>query len=237
MSLLVSRNLLLLVGMLLFLMPLFWIARVPKKTVIELVIIASGLLIGMSITLGFIPATELNLSWRFQPTGITFRLGPLTYYYDQFIYALAFTLKTSIPLFLAVGLLTSTTDPQELLVCLSKIGIPDDVAFVVSTAFRLIPIFTEEWANIRDAILVRGAKSRGMGWIKLQGLMLEPLVVGALRRSREMSFCVEARAFGSRRRTHMKESILRRTDYGVIAFCIGLVCLFSIFGGLGLGLI
>jgi energy-coupling factor transport system permease protein len=237
MSLEVSRSLIILVGMLLFMVPMFIIAKTPKRTIATLVYISCLMTIGLSLTFGFIAPRETSFSWRLPVTGITFMIGPFTYYYDGFIYALGFALKTSIPIFFAIAVLTSTTDPNKLLVALSDIGIPDDVAFVVSTAFRLIPLFAEEWANIRDAILVRGAQSGGISRIRFYRLMLEPLMIGALRRSREMSYAIEARAFGTRRRTHMTKLIMRGADYGVLAISLSLVCIFLVFGGFGLGLI
>ena len=97
---------------------------------------------------------------------------------------------------LTIGLLViSTTDPTVLAKGLRKLGMPIAPVFMVLAGLRFIPIVTEQLFNILDAQTIRGlSKSR----IQKTKLMILPLFITSLRRTRTMGLAAEAKGFGGR---------------------------------------
>jgi energy-coupling factor transport system permease protein len=96
-----------------------------------------------------------------------------------------------------IGLLIiSTTDPTYLAKGLRKLKMPIFVVFMVLAGLRFIPVVMEQLFNILDAMTIRGV-SRSL--VARTRLMLLPLLITSLRRTRTMGLAVEAKAFGARR--------------------------------------
>ena len=105
---------------------------------------------------------------------------------------LALLLSTSI-------LFLSTTTIEEFTTSLVTFRVPHRVAFAMSLAFRLVPLFMDSAMTVVQAQRLRGYEFN-------QGNLLErmkryvpaviPVFMGALRRANNMAMALEARGFG-----------------------------------------
>lgn len=92
--------------------------------------------------------------------------------------------------------LSVVAEPGDLLDALP--GFLARTAITVGAALNLVPALAESYGSIRDAQRCRGWRGRGP-----RGLadLMVPLLLGAIERSGELAEAMEARAFGSGRRT------------------------------------
>ena len=99
----------------------------------------------------------------------------------------------------------------------------------------------EEYTKISNAIDLRGGKKKGiMGRIRKFRLILEPLLISALRRSTELGNSIQLRAFGSCKRTHYNDISMKKSDWIITVTIIATVALLTymrfflgIFSGMG----
>ncbi|MGA2461659.1 MAG: energy-coupling factor transporter transmembrane component T [Candidatus Bathyarchaeia archaeon] len=140
----------------------------------------------------------------------------LPVYLEGVLWGLVISFKTTLAFLISV-VLVSTTDPSEMLLSLSKIGLPSVLAFGVTVTVRLVPLFLEEYINISNAIDLRGHKSgRFARNLYKMKLILEPLMIGALRRSTEMGNAIQIKAFGTTKRTAFRDLSMKRTDWIIV---------------------
>ena len=142
--------------------------------------------------------------------------------------------------FLIVGssIMTLTTTPNQLTDAiesvmgpLKRLHVPvHEVAMMMSSALRCIPILMEETDKIMKAQEARGASFDSGNLIdKTKALipLLVPLFISAFRRANDLAMAMEARCYrGGDSRTKMKPLIYRRRDvlgYGVIISFLALV--------------
>lgn len=134
-------------------------------------------------------------------------------------------------LVIAASLLTLTTPPlmltdaiESLLKPLEKIRVPArDIAMMMSVAIRFIPVFSEEADRIKKAQTSRGADFESGNIIKRAKAMLPvfiPLFVSAIRRADMLAEAMDARCYGGKVRTRMKEMKLSARDAAAIAVFI-----------------
>jgi energy-coupling factor transport system permease protein len=146
---------------------------------------------------------------------------------------------------LLLPMLTLTTAPREIAAGLSFLGFNYRTAFIITTAFNLIPLFQEEGRLIMDAQKLRGVRSfdrrsferrsfersskdrssfKGgsfMGKLKAYPSLVVPLMLGAMRRARSASIAMDARAFGVyKTRTWLDRPVMNRLDYLSITVCV-----------------
>ena len=120
---------------------------------------------------------------------------------------------------------TEITSPGSLAVGLNALGLNYRTAFIVTTAFNLIPHFKEEALVIMDAQKLRGMQSFNKGFLltKLKaysGLAL-PLVLGAMRKAQSSSVAMDSRAFGIyKTRTWLERPKIKLCDVFSVAFSI-----------------
>jgi energy-coupling factor transport system permease protein len=123
------------------------------------------------------------------------RLGPIvatsrTIYRAEFL-----TLRLICPM--TIGLLViATTDPTFLAKGLRMLKVPTSVVFMLLAGLRFIPIVMEQMFIILDAQQIRGVTGSRFQRTKL---MLLPLFITSLRRSRTMGLACEAKGFGAGR--------------------------------------
>ena len=142
--------------------------------------------------------------------------------------------------FLIVGssIMTLTTTPNQLTDAiesvmgpLKRLHVPvHEVAMMMSSALRCIPILMEETDKIMKAQEARGASFDSGNLIdKTKALipLLVPLFISAFRRANDLAMAMEARCYrGGDSRTKMKPLIYRRRDvlgYGVLISFLALV--------------
>ena len=150
------------------------------------------------IVMFFLNATRTNaaldLADKFSDYTWIRWFGPIAFTSHSVTRALFLAMRLIAPL--TIGLLViSTTDPTVLAKGLRKLGMPIAPVFMVLAGLRFIPIVTEQLFNILDAQTIRGlSKSR----IQKTKLMILPLFITSLRRTRTMGLAAEAKGFGGR---------------------------------------
>jgi energy-coupling factor transport system permease protein len=116
-----------------------------------------------------------------------------------------FGLSTAIRLdtFLIAGLVfLTTTRVEEVAYGLGRLGVPYQVGFTLTLAFRLVPVFFDAAIAVVQAQRCRGLEtSRGGLVARLRRFVpiIVPVLIGALRRADRMAMALELRGFNSGR--------------------------------------
>lgn len=118
-----------------------------------------------------------------------------------FRYGLGMALR--LETFLATGFLfLATTTIEEFAFALARVGVPYRVGFVLTLAFRLVPVFLDAALTVRDAQRCRGLDFT-VGSVRQRIARYVPVIVpvfiGGLRRADQMAFALEVRGFNSGR--------------------------------------
>jgi len=96
-------------------------------------------------------------------------------------------------------LFLSTTTIEEFSTSLMSLRVPYRVAFAMSLAFRLVPLFMDSALTVVQAQGLRGYDfARGNAFERMRRYVpaLIPVFMGALRRVNNMAMALEARGFG-----------------------------------------
>lgn len=142
--------------------------------------------------------------------------------------------------FLATGLLfLATTTVEEFAVALGALGVPYRAGFVVTLAFRLVPVFLESALTVVDAQRCRGldfTRGRIHQRIARYVPVIVPVFIGGLRRADQMAFALEVRGFSSgRRRTGLPRPPANAGDWLLVAVAgaalVGYATLWMLGGG------
>jgi len=121
-------------------------------------------------------------------------------------------------LLLILPIFTETTPPGKISGGLCALGLNYRVAFIVSTAFNLIPVFKDEALTIMDAQKLRGARKFG---IRAYTAFLLPLMLGAMRKAQVSSVSMDSRAFGVyNTRTWIEKPGMKKGDWLFLASCL-----------------
>ncbi len=134
-------------------------------------------------------------------------------------------------LVVAASILTMTTTQSEITIGLEKllrpirlIGISShDIAMLISLALRFMPTLLEEVDSVSEAQLARGANfnpRRMSGKIRAISYLAVPLSLNIFRRCDELVDAMEARGYQQGHRTYLRELVLSRVDYCLIATII-----------------
>ncbi len=126
--------------------------------------------------------------------------------------------------------LTFTTSPYSIAAGLAAFGVNYRAAFVITTAFNMIPVFEEEARAIMDAQKLRGSsvfeKQRKVrlhaasfiGKLKAYPSLVVPLVLGAMRKAQVSSAAMDSRAFGVyKTRSWLEKPEMKAYDYAFLA--------------------
>ncbi|MDR1836153.1 MAG: energy-coupling factor transporter transmembrane protein EcfT [Treponema sp.] len=128
-------------------------------------------------------------------------------------------------LMILFSVFTETTSPYRFAAGLYTLGFNYRTSFIITTAFNLIPLFTEEACVIMDAQKLRGMRSfeKGHFFAKLKaypGIVL-PLVLGAMRKAQMSSLVMDSRAFGVyKTRTWLDKPEMKTHDFFFIVICV-----------------
>lgn len=123
-------------------------------------------------------------------------------------------------------MIVMTTPIPDILVNLNDLKVPYSLSFILTTAMSLMPTIQEEALTIREAQMARGSevfeKGRFYEKIKAFAAILIPLAMTTFRDSQMLSIAINSRAFGAPvKRTFLRESKLRTTDYIVLGVTVG----------------
>ena len=115
-------------------------------------------------------------------------------------------------------------DPSEMGHALSKMGMPYEISFILTTSMRYVPMIGRKVRQISDAQQARGIdlRPRIKNISNFMALMM-PLLVQSFILADELALAMESRGFGCKRRSTRKSYHLTFKDYGVIAISLGLL--------------
>ncbi|AUJ24125.1 energy-coupling factor transporter transmembrane component T family protein [Virgibacillus dokdonensis] len=160
---------------------------------------------------------------------VIYSLGYITIYKEGLIAGIRIVIRI-ILLVLITSLLTLTTKPLDLAQGLEKLLKPleftrlpiGQFSLMISIALRFIPTLLNETNKIIEAQKARGATFESKNIVKKLYFFLPiivPLLIMSVQRADNLSFAIDARAYGDGRgRTKFKELNYRLPDY--IAFTI-----------------
>jgi len=166
-------------------------------------------------------------------SSVLFEWGPIVVTEESMLFALSMSLR----LFLAVGafsLLTLAVHPDEALGILSRFGYKTMTGLSLST--RMYPTIAADSRNIMDSMRSRGVEFDEGNFVqktKARAPVLMPLLLNSLDRSIGIAEAMEARGFGSGKRTIYNEtsmttrerlmivSFLAAMVFGVVTFILG----------------
>lgn len=171
------------------------------------------------------PDAPLALSW-----------GPLRVSAAGLSFGLAIALRG-----LAIGLLSVlfvlTTDPTGLVVSLIRHArLPYRVGYPLLAAYRFLPFFTEEYAQVALAQRVRGVPvgRSPLARVRRALSLLLPLLASAVRRAARIAIAMDARGFASAgERTYLRETRLVAGDLVFAVGALGLALALLVAGALG----
>jgi len=117
--------------------------------------------------------------------------------------------------------------PEEMGDALKKIGIPYDLAFILTTGMRYVPLMGQKLHNIMDAQQSRGIDLR----LRLRNAsnffaLLMPMLVQSLLLADELAIAMETRGFHRTGRSSRRHYRLKPRDYGCMAGSLILFVLF-----------
>jgi biotin transport system permease protein len=133
------------------------------------------------------------------------------------------------------ALFVATTTPEELRQALRGLGVPYRYAFVLSLAFRSVPMMGAELRNIREAQQARGALPEYRGWrhwLDESGSVVAlavPAVVLAARRAWSLTEAAHARGLDSPRRVSLRDRRIDWRDGLVLALTITIMLILATF--------
>ncbi len=163
------------------------------------------------------------------PGETVFKLGPLSITDNGLYQGPIFFFRLSVVV-LASFVLIWTTDTRDLMVSLTKAGIPYRGAFAVFLALRFLPLIQREVDAVRAAHSIRGkSTTSGLGHrFKLWQRYIFTILINGLRKAESTATSLECRAFGLYpTRTYVKDVTFKAMDLLLIVvtalLTIGLV--------------
>jgi energy-coupling factor transport system permease protein len=125
-------------------------------------------------------------------------------------------------LVMVMPMLTMTTPPRLLALGLTKMGLNYRAAYIITTAFNLVPALEAEARVIMDARKLRGLRAFDNGGLvdrlKEYPALTLPLIINAMRRAQAVGIAMDARAFGAyRNKTWLEDIRLSPRDYAAFA--------------------
>lgn len=191
-------------------LPLWITARINFRSLAGPLVAVAGFLFTIFLLNIFRGRAELTTQYDYFSAYTWFiDLGPLVITSHTVQRATFLALRLAVPFTIGLLMIT-TTDPTYLAKGLRKLHMPIIIVFMVLAGLRFIPIVTEQLFHILDAQTIRGVGNSRMTRFKL--LML-PLFISSLRRTRTMGLACEAKGFSAHRWNHFIEEFnLENTD-------------------------
>jgi len=148
------------------------------------------------------------------PTSFPFLGGVGSLKREGFILGIVIVCRLIALIFL-LPMLTLTTPPYKISMGLNALGVNYRAAFIITATLNFIVLFKEEAQLIMDAQRLRGMRKFGMkSYINL----LNPLMLGAMRKAQTSSVVMDSRAFGVyKTRTWLEKPKMNSIDFVFIA--------------------
>lgn len=184
------------ITLLLVLAAALFAGKIPLRQILE----SSKLIFGLGIIL-------MIFHFFADPGNPAYRIGPLVITDGGLVQGPRFFFRLSVVV-LASFLLIWTTDSRDLMVALTKIGMPYRYAFAVFLALRFLPLVQREVDAVQAAHAIRGQASKSglVHRFKLWQRYLFTVLVNGLRKAEATAAALDCRAFGSYPdRTYVKD--------------------------------
>jgi energy-coupling factor transport system permease protein len=141
--------------------------------------------------------TAIIWTWAYPGAGEVYKLGPIALPLRGALFGLA--MGTRLAVFLAAGLLVLvTTRVEAIAAALGRLGLPFTAGFVLTLAFRLVPVFTGTAATVVAAHAARGYEIDRGGLptrLRRRARLVVPIFLSGLRNADGMALALEARGF------------------------------------------
>ena len=152
-------------------------------------------------------------------------VGPIAITTGSLLIGFALALRVAGIAFVGI-LALATTDPTDLADALTQqLRMPPRVAVGSLAAFRLLPVFAQEWETLRLARRARGvdAGRSPLAAVRIFFGLTLAMLVAAIRRAIRLATAMEARGFGSRPcRGIARPQRMRIADWLLIAAAAGI---------------
>ncbi len=149
-------------------------------------------------------------------------------------------ISRTLTLLLVLPLLVFTTDVDDMIVGLGRMGVPYKFAFIFSATLRFVPLLFDEAQTIIEAQRLRGLAVEQMKALqrwRVYARVAVPLILGSLVKSQQLEIVLQSKAFsGNAKRTYLHETHLRRVDkiVMVVTSLLGIAALAAYYGwGIG----
>ncbi len=110
----------------------------------------------------------------------------------------------------------ATTPPEELGEALQASGLSPRAAFLLEGTLRFVPTMGGLLREVRDAQASRGIRFDGLYLLRNGPALLAPLLVSALHFADTLAEALEARGFGSPRRTLLRDYRFTAYDWALV---------------------
>lgn len=129
--------------------------------------------------------------------------------------------------------------PADFGVTFARLGVPEKFAFGIDLTFRFLPSLAADLQTTIDAQKIRGfdasAGTRGfLSRVRKSAPVLVPTIVNAVAGAEDTIDAMDLRAFGTGKRSWLRDLAFDRTDRFVIGFFVLLFLAATIAGFLGL---
>lgn len=228
-GLLVSFNLVVLFGFLIFSVFVVVLSRIPLKLVFRNLRPFLWLFL---ITIG------VHIFWTSGKVLATVPIINASITREGLLMGLIYTLRLAL-LVVFAAILTLSTSPIELTDALEKMLAPlkrfhvptHEIVMMLTLSLRFIPTLMEEAQRLKNAQISRGATFEGSLLRRMRSIipLVLPLFVSAFRRADELALAMDSRCYaGGEGRTSFKRLKFSVPDYFVLVFITGL-CATTIF--------
>jgi len=189
-------------------------ARIPPRIILK----SSPIIFGVGILLGFFHSI-------IQAGNPVVSLGPIAIKDQGILIGLSYFFRISVVVFASYTLIW-TTNIQELMVGLIKIGVPYQFAFGVFTALRFLPLVQREVDAVKAAHTIRGKprESQLTRRIKLWQRYVFTVMVNGLRKAEFTATAAQLRGFGAEKtRSFFKPFSWTKSGIGLVVFFLCLI--------------
>lgn len=190
----------------------FWV-RAPLDYVQGLLVVTVFLMVFITVIQG--------LFWP-GPDGIAVvKVGSVALYKAGLLRGLAMGLRLA-AIISVMPLITMTTPMADLMLALVSLGSPWQIAYIVLTAFRFVPLLMGQADTVLSAQKLRGLnieKASLPRRIMAYAPLAVPVILGAFRSSEQLEMVLECRGFGANleRRTSLYEIKWKSSDTAALA--------------------
>jgi len=201
-------NPLVLAGLIIVALTLWWVARIPLGGFVRLLAVLSVV---------FVVLTTINGFMFYNGRTPLFRLGPGTFTVEGFWFGVTISLKIlSVVTFIPI--LTFTTPMPRLMAAMARLHLPYKFIFTFGVAMRFTPLVAQTYRDIVASQRLRGYDLSAMPLPQriLRGYVpiFIPLILTLLRRAADLDIAIESRGFGAPvERTYLEELRFGPLDY------------------------